>query len=80
MSELSLSQMVEGVIADEIRPFLQSHGGDIEFVGIDESNNVSVRLRGACAGCPGARATLKNVVEKLLKEKLPQVKDVIPVD
>jgi len=61
---------------DEIRPGLQSHGGDIELVGITEDNIVQVRLRGACAGCPGAAMTLKNGVERIIKEKVPQIKGV----
>ena len=47
---------------------------------VDEDNNVRVRLQGACKGCPGAQMTLKNGVERLLKEKIPEVKEVIAVD
>ncbi|MCL2688492.1 MAG: NifU family protein [Chitinispirillia bacterium] len=61
---------------DEIRPGLQSHGGDIELVGVTEDNIVQVRLRGACAGCPGAAMTLKNGVERIIKEKVPEVKGI----
>jgi len=70
-----MREKVEEAI-DEIRPGLQSHGGDIEFVGITEDNIVQVRLRGACAGCPGAAMTLKNGVERIIKEKVPQIKGV----
>jgi len=63
-----------------IRPNLQSHGGDIELVGVDDDNCVKVRLRGACAGCPGAQMTLKHGVERLLKQKLPEVREVIAID
>ena len=63
-----------------IRPMLQGHGGDIEFVGINDDNTVSVRLQGACSGCPGAAMTLKNSVEKLMKERVPEVKGVVAVD
>ena len=64
---------------DEIRPSLQGHGGDIELVGIDPDNTVRVRLRGACSGCPGAAMTMKMGVERILKQKVPQVKTVVAV-
>ena len=66
-------------VIDEIRPALQAHGGDIEFISADKNNNVSVRLQGACAGCPGAQMTLRMGVECLLKEKIPQVNSVTAV-
>ena len=64
---------------EEIRPALQSHGGDIEFVAVTENNTVQVRLQGACHGCPGAMQTLKLGVERVLKERVPEVKEVAPV-
>ncbi len=63
-----------------VRPALQGHGGDIELIGVDEDNNVKVRLQGACQGCPGAVMTMKIGVERILKEKVPEVKEVIAVD
>jgi Fe-S cluster biogenesis protein NfuA len=72
-------QEVTAVI-DDIRPALQADGGDIELVKADEATGmVSVRLQGACRGCPGATMTLKMGVERLLKEKVPGVKGVVPV-
>jgi Fe-S cluster biogenesis protein NfuA len=61
---------------DEIRPRLQADGGDIELIGVTDDNVVRVRLRGACAGCPGAAMTLKMGVERLIKEKVPEIKSV----
>ncbi len=62
---------------EEIRPALQAHGGDVELIGADESTGVvSVKLTGACAGCPMAAMTLKQGVEKHLKSRIPQVKEV----
>jgi Fe-S cluster biogenesis protein NfuA len=61
---------------DEIRPALQGHGGDIELVGVDEDNTVRVKLQGACSGCPGAAMTMKMGVERVLKERVPEVKGV----
>jgi len=65
---------------EAVKPMLQGHGGDIEFVDVDEDNTVRVRLQGACSGCPGAKMTLKMGVERLLKEKVPEVKEVVEVD
>ena len=58
---------------EQIRPFLQRDGGDIEFVEYTEDNIVKVRLQGHCAGCPGAQMTLKSVVERILKESYPEI-------
>ncbi|UCG59243.1 MAG: NifU family protein [Phycisphaerales bacterium] len=65
---------------ESVRPALQSHGGDVELVGTDEENNVKLRLQGACQGCPGAMMTMKNGIERILKERVPEVKEVIAVD
>ncbi len=67
-------------IIEAIRPNLQSHGGDVEFVSTENGSTVKVRLQGACSGCPGARMTLKMGIERLLREKIPQVKEVIAVE
>lgn len=80
MSDNEFKKNVEITINDEIRPLLQGHGGDIELVDIAEDNTVNVRLQGACAGCPGAKMTLKNGVEKILKEKYPDLKEVVAVE
>jgi Fe-S cluster biogenesis protein NfuA len=72
-----MREKVEAII-NEIRPMLQADGGDIELVDV-EDGVVKVRLRGACAGCPGAQMTLKMAVERRLKEQVPEVKRVEPV-
>ena len=59
-----------------IRPALQRDGGDIELVEITEDNVVFVRLKGHCAGCPGAMMTLKGLVERVIREEIPEVKAV----
>ncbi|MBI3008140.1 MAG: NifU family protein [Candidatus Omnitrophica bacterium] len=69
-----MKEKVEKALA-EIRPMLQADGGDIELVGI-EGGTVKVRLRGACAGCPGAAMTLRMGVERKLKEMVPEVQRV----
>lgn len=66
-------------VLDKIRPMLQRDGGDVELVDIDEKGGiVKVRLKGACAGCPMSQMTLRNGIEKLLKQEIPEVKSVQP--
>ena len=77
--EQTFEEKVKNII-EAIRPSLQSHGGDIELVGTDEDNTVKVRLQGACSGCPGAAMTMKAGVERILKEKIPEVKEVVAVE
>jgi Fe-S cluster biogenesis protein NfuA len=67
-------------VIETIRPMLQNDGGDIQLVGVDEDKSVRVRLQGACKGCPGAQMTLKMGVQRILQEKIPEVKTVIAVD
>ncbi len=82
-SQESTEQTIEEKVKDtleSVRESLQSHGGDVELVGIDEDNTVRVRLQGACQGCPGAAMTMKSGIEKILKDKVPEVKEVVAVD
>lgn len=68
-----MKEQVEQAL-DMIRPALQNDGGDIELVGVDEATGVvSVKLVGACVGCPMSQITLKNGVEKVLKQVVPEV-------
>ncbi len=62
-------------VLGEIRPALQADGGDVEFVSV-EDGVVKVRFLGGCAGCPFKTTTLKSGIERYLKEKLPEVKEV----
>jgi len=60
---------------EELRPYLQADGGDIELADVDEDKGVvRVRLKGACVGCPMAQSTLQLGVEQFLKKKIPEVK------
>ncbi|HIJ54483.1 MAG TPA: NifU family protein [Planctomycetes bacterium] len=77
--EDSFEEKVKEVI-ESVRPALQGHGGDIELVGTDADNTVRVRLQGACQGCPGAAMTMKMGIERVLREKVPEVKEVVAVD
>ena len=74
-----MKEKVEEILK-EIRPMLQRDGGDIELVEVKDNGQVMVRLQGACAGCPGATMTLKMGVERILKEKVPEVTEVIAMD
>jgi Fe-S cluster biogenesis protein NfuA len=70
-----MKEKVEKVI-EKIRPMLKADGGDVELIEVGEDGVVKVRLQGACAGCPMSQMTLKNGIEKLLKQEIPEVKSV----
>ena len=61
---------------DDIRPMLQADGGDVELVEVTDGGVVRVRLQGACQGCPMSQMTIKNGIERLLKEKVDGVVEV----
>jgi len=66
-------------IIDKIRPALQADGGDVELIDVIDGI-VTVKLQGACAGCPMSQMTLKNGIERLVKQELPEIKSVERVD
>jgi len=66
------------VALEQIRPTLQADGGDVELVGIDDGV-VSLKLTGACSGCPMSTMTLKMGIERILKGQIPEVKEVVAV-
>ena len=72
-----MREKVEKAI-DEIRPFLQADGGNIELIDIQEGI-VKVKLVGACGSCPMSQMTLKRGVEARLKAQIPEVKEVVAV-
>ena len=62
---------------DKVRPGLQADGGDVEYVGFNEKTGVvQVRLKGMCLGCPMSQMTLKEGIEKTIKEDVKEVKSV----
>lgn len=77
-AEKTFQEKVSEVI-ESVRPALQGHGGDVELIGVDEDKTVRVRLQGACRGCPGATMTMKMGIERILREKVPGVKQVVAV-
>jgi Fe-S cluster biogenesis protein NfuA len=72
-----MREKVEQALA-QIKPALQADGGDVELVDV-EGGVVKVRLTGACAGCPVASITLKQGIERILKEQIADVKEVVAV-
>ena len=65
-------------VLDMVRPALQRDGGDVELVDVSDGT-VKVKLTGACAGCPMSTLTFKNGIERILKEQIPEVKEVVAV-
>ncbi len=74
----SLRKRVVAVL-DQLRPLVQADGGDVELVDVDEEGVVSVRLRGACIGCPSAAITLTLGIERNIREQIPEVTRVVCV-
>jgi len=70
-----LEQKVKNVI-EQIRPYLQADGGDVEFIEMTEDNTVNIRLLGMCGNCPHSQMTLKNGIEAAVKRALPEIKSV----
>lgn len=75
----SVTDDIKMLINSEIRPMVAMDGGDVEFVKY-ENNVVYVKMRGACAGCPGATMTLKMGIEARLKERIPEIKEVVSIN
>ena len=72
-----MREKVEAAL-DMIRPALQADGGGVELVDVNEGV-VKVKLQGACGSCPMATMTLKNGIERILKEQIPEIKEVVAV-
>lgn len=76
---MTVHERVEKVLA-KVRPYIQSDGGDISLVSVDETNGVvKVSLHGACGSCPSSTATLKGGVERMMRQEIPEIKEVISV-
>ncbi len=73
-----MRERVQGVI-NLIRPAVQADGGDIELVDVSLNGVVSIRFHGACHGCPSSTMTLQDGIERNLRERVPEVTQVIPV-
>jgi Fe-S cluster biogenesis protein NfuA len=66
-------------VLELVRPALQADGGDVELVDVSDDGIVSVRLTGACGSCPMSTMTPKMGIERTLRDKLPEVKEVVQV-
>ena len=66
-------------VLDSLRPFIQSDGGDIEFIELTDDGIVKVRLQGACGACPMSELTLKMLIERAIMDEIPEVKEVINI-
>ena len=67
-------------VLEKIRPYIQSDGGDISLVSINEREGVvEVSLHGACNSCPSSTATLKGGVERMIRAEVPEIKQVVAV-
>ena len=65
-------------VLDKIRPSLMADGGNVELIAVNDGV-VEVKLTGACGGCPMATLTLKMGIERILKQEIPEVKEVVAV-
>ena len=66
-------------VLEKIRPQLQADEGDLEFVSLSDDGKVSLRLKGHCNGCPMSAMTLKMGIERVLREEIPEVTEVVQV-
>jgi Fe-S cluster biogenesis protein NfuA len=73
-----MKEKVEEVLS-MIRPSLVADGGNVELVAVEEDGTVKLKLTGACAGCPMSTITLKQGIERILKQEIPEVKEVVSV-
>lgn len=73
-----MKEKVESAL-DKIRPSLQADGGDVELVEVTPDGVVKVKLTGACCGCPMSQMTLKSGIEKVIKQEVPGIKEVVAV-
>jgi len=73
-----MKEQVETAL-NKIRPSLNADGGDVQLIDVSEDGVVKVQLKGACSGCPMSQMTLKMGIERLLKEEIPEVKEVVSV-
>jgi Fe-S cluster biogenesis protein NfuA len=76
MSLEDLKTRVQAAL-EKVRPALQQDGGDVQLVDVTEEGAVSVKLQGHCYGCPFSQMTVKNLVERVLRQEVPEVTQVI---
>ncbi len=75
---MTLKERVEEAL-NEVRPMLEADGGSIEIVDVTEDGKVKLRLTGACSSCPMSSMTLKMGVERVIKKRIPEIKEIVSV-
>ena len=73
---MTLKEKVEDALK-EVRPMLEADGGGVDLVDVTEEGKVTLRLTGACGGCPMSQMTLKMGVERVIRKKVPEIKEVV---
>ncbi len=79
MDKETILRKVKNVL-EQVRPYLQQDGGDVNFVELTDDNTVIVELTGACGNCPHSKMTLKNGIESVMKKAIPEIKAVEQAD
>jgi len=74
-----LEERVRGALA-EVRPYLETHGGGVDLLSLDDDGVVRLQLQGSCSGCPSSAVTLKHAVEEAIHKAAPDVADIVSVD
>ncbi len=73
---MTLKEKVEDALK-EVRPMLEADGGNVELVSVSDDGKVTLKLTGACGSCPMSQMTLKMGVERIIKKKVPEIKEVV---
>ena len=73
---MTLKEKVEEALK-EVRPMLEADGGGVDLIGVTEDGKVTLKLTGACGGCPMSQMTLKMGVERVIKKRVPEIKEVV---
>ena len=73
---MTLKEKVEDALK-EVRPMLEADGGNVELVSVSDDGKVTLKLMGACGSCPMSQMTLKMGVERIIKKKVPEIKEVV---
>lgn len=71
-----MRRKIDSLLEEQVRPGLAAHGGDVEVIDVD-NDQVFLKLTGGCHGCSASSATLKQGIEKVIKQNFPEIKDVI---
>ena len=71
-----MRRKIDSLLEEHVRPGLAAHGGNVEVIDVD-NNQVFLKLTGGCHGCSSSSATLKQGIEKVIKQNFPEIKDVI---